>query len=396
MDNTNHKALALLEKYRNGTCTAEELALLTKWYAAIGQDIDQLHPDQFASDIQEIKTRLRQDIQTPALKIKRLRKAWGIAASLAVALGVGYYFIHRSPARLSVSDDNGFAAVDTFSTGNAFLVTDQGDSINLLSIHYDTPVELNGLSITRSQSGELSYAAETGKPVAYTSIRTPHAGQYRFTLPDGSKVWMNAGSEIKFPINFDARERRVVLQGEAYFEITTCYFTDHQNGKRSKIPFHVTTMDQELEVLGTHFNISAYATDKKTTTTLLEGAVSVHPTADPTAASVLKPNQQSVIQRDQAGISIKNIVADQAIDWKNGYYLFEQEKLSNIVHKISRWYDVDIELAPTAADIEFGGKISKKENLDKVIEILEATDNIKIVSQQIDGRRKIIIKHLQH
>ena len=215
------------------------------------------------------------------------------------------------------------------------------------------------------------------------SAATPLGGTYQITLSDGTRVWLNAGSSLKFPATFTGRERRVELQGEAYFEVAKVL-------KPERISFIVTTDKQQVEVLGTHFNINSYIDESNTKTTLLEGSVRVSLLGEKSIANhdiaTLLPNQQSVV--NSTGILVKQINAEEAVAWKNGYFDFNEEKLENIMNKISRWYDVTVIYEnPALKEQTFTGNISK---FTKVSEVLKKLALSKVLQFKID-RRKIIV-----
>lgn len=160
---------------------------------------------------------------------------------------------------------------------------------------------------------------------------TPRGGTYQIVLSDGTKVWLNASSELKFPASFNqTKQRSVELSGEAYFEVA----------KNKMKPFMVRSNGQEIEVLGTHFNVNSYLDEKVTKTTLLEGAIKLSQLKrDNPASYVLRPGQQAVAGNT---VVIRNVDAMDVIDWKNGMFIFNKESLESIMRKLSRWYDVDV------------------------------------------------------
>jgi transmembrane sensor len=179
-------------------------------------------------------------------------------------------------------------------------------------------------------------------------------------LPDGTIVWLNAASSLKFPTSFAGSKRQVELTGEAYFEVT----------ENKSMPFEVLTGETSVSVLGTHFNINAYADEASINTTLLEGAVKVHTGQ---AAKLLKPGQQSVFVNATGALSIQPADVDQAIAWKRGFFEFDNTDLQTIMRQISRWYDVDIVYQIQGSKALFGGGISRKLNLSEVLHLLEAS-----------------------
>lgn len=214
------------------------------------------------------------------------------------------------------------------------------------------------------------------------TLSTPRGGQYQLVLPDGTKVWLNAASSIKFPGSFsNLSNRKVELSGEAYFEVT----------KNTLQPFIVASSKQEVKVLGTHFNVSAYVDETATRTTLLEGAVQVNslaggPYSDRNAI-IIKPNEQAVCYNDK--IDVMPIDAQAEVAWKNGEFVFVSEDIERILRKISRWYDVEVTYKDKLTHTTFSGSISKFETVSQVLRKIEMTNSIHF---KLEGRRIIVMK----
>jgi transmembrane sensor len=232
---------------------------------------------------------------------------------------------------------------------------------------------------SKMAKGQGSDSKGANAKVQILTATTPRGGTYQITLPDGSKVWLNAASSLQFPAEFTGRNRVVTLVGEGYFEVA----------KNKIMPFIVKSKEQQVEVLGTHFNISAYENDKNTTTSLLEGSVRVSAASKGNAASpgavsssVLKPNQQSILKADV--IKIMDIDPIQPVAWKNGYFMFASEPIGSIMKKLSRWYDVDVDYQGKITTEGFTGSVSKYENISEVLNTLELTG---LVHFKIQGRR---------
>jgi ferric-dicitrate binding protein FerR (iron transport regulator) len=212
------------------------------------------------------------------------------------------------------------------------------------------------------------------------SVRTPRGGTYQVVLPDGSKVWLNAGSSLTFPKKFDKQARVVMLTGEAYFEIA----------KNPAQPFRVLTIGQHVTVLGTHFNVNAYRDELAPRTTLVEGSVNVS-WANQTA--ILKPGQQAVMLNKSFKISKVNV--DEVLSWKNGKFKFSNESIESLMRKISRWYDVDIEYRGEITKEKFGGQVSKFSKVSDILEVLQLTGyvhfKIEDPTEKGAGRRIVVL-----
>ena len=235
-----------------------------------------------------------------------------------------------------------------------------------------------GKTAVLQQGGQLQYhAGDAGNEVKveYNMLVTPRGGQFRIILPDGSKVWLNAASSIRYPTVFSGKERLVEITGEAYLEITP----------NPNMPF-IVAMQQgnKVEVLGTHFNINAYTDEPTMQTTLLEGAVRI---SNATGQSVLSPGQQAIVSKDN-NIRIapaKNIA--QVIAWKEGLFNFENASLEDVMRQLSRWYDIEVVYEKGVPDIGFGGKIGRDLSLANVLDILKRAE----VHFKLEENRKLIV-----
>lgn len=239
-----------------------------------------------------------------------------------------------------------------------------------------------GMRITKSKDGQLVYqvvegaAANSHATDIFNTIETPRGGQYQIKLPDGTRVWLNASSSLRYPAVFARDNREVELKGEGYFEVS----------KDKRRPFKVKSGIQEVKVLGTHFNVSAYSDEAMIRTTLLEGVVQVGLLKGGAAEKnvLLKPGQQSLMSLKE--LKVSNADTEESVAWKNGYFKFNDESIESILKKISRWYDVDVSYEGKMTDKIFNGKVSRYGNVSDVLQILQLTGAIKF---KIEGRRII-------
>jgi len=219
---------------------------------------------------------------------------------------------------------------------------------------------------SRTEHGQLVYQADGEsaiKPNEYNTLATPRAGQYKLILADGSKVWLNAASSLKYPTTFDSEYRRVVLTGEAYFEIA----------ENKAHPFIVETGDAQIKVLGTHFNIMAYQEEHISEATLLEGSIQF---ARGDRQILLKPGQQ-VLYRP--GSNYEKVIRPDLEDimaWRNGVFVFDDTDIEEIMRSVKRWYDVDVVFKGAKPDLSFTGVIPRTGNISKVLKILESAGDI--------------------
>lgn len=375
----------LIERYKQGLATSAELDQLNQWYRQIA-DKDAVYPDTEELVHDRIFLRLEQDIQIA--KPARV-KLWPQMVAAAVALllvGAGIYFYN---ANKTISGYNDLVKMNNIVPGKntATLTLADGKTIALSEAKNGVVIDANSLTYN---DGTVVAQRETVSPgnaasnVMHTvMVATPRGGTYQVVLPDGSKVWLNADSRLKFPSRFaGAVNRKVELNGEAYFEVA----------KDKQRPFVVSTRGQEINVLGTHFNINAYLDEGNTKTTLLEGLVNVsvlnevRNTNHPASIVKLLPGQQAVLTHDQ--IRVKAVNPELAIDWKNGDFIFKDEALESILRKVSRWYNVEVIYQKDyPQNIKLGGLISRSRDLSAVLRLIESTGKVQF---KIEGKRIIV------
>jgi hypothetical protein len=218
-------------------------------------------------------------------------------------------------------------------------------------------------------------AGSTSTAIVYNTLSTPRAGQFQVMLPDGSKVWLNNASSLRYPTAFSGKSREVTLNGEAYFEIT----------KDAAKPFIVRVNELAVNVLGTTFNIMAYNDEPIIKTTLLTGKVSL---AAGGKESFLSPAEQAGISRNGSWKILKGVDTDEAIAWQRGYFHFTHEDIGGVLRQLSRWYDVEVEFTIPVPDYTFDGEIGRDLSLSSILRHLEKKD----LHFQIDGKKLIVSK----
>lgn len=246
-----------------------------------------------------------------------------------------------------------------------------------------------GVSILKTDKGELVYKIKNSNQLSsndlnkFNTISTPMGGKFKVILPDGSLVILNAASTLKYPVHFDENVRKVSFTGEAYFEIAK-----KVDAHNKRVPFYVHSNNQIVEVLGTHFNINSYDNEEYSKTTLLEGSVKIINEKSAYASKILIPGQQAVIKRGD--VQTKIIIADeaQALAWKDGYFLFKNTNIKDVVNELERWYNVDIQYDNTMEFENITGYISRNVKISSVLKMLQLSG---IVNYEINGS-KIIIK----
>lgn len=357
----------LIDRYINNQATVQELEVL-----------DALVREGKIEDVLMVHMKDTWDMEEAAFlaeQPKRL-KLWpriAAAAAILLVLSAGLVFYLNKDTDISrniVKNDlapGSNKAVLTFADGRLVNLSDAkaGVVVNAAELKYN-----DGTAIAAENPEDLTSSKQL------LSVSTPRGGTYQVVLPDGTKVWLNATSVLKFPAQFaSAGERKVELTGEAYFEVS----------KDKAHPFVVHTSKQAVEVLGTHFNISSYLDETETKTTLLEGSVKVA-SLQKTASTVLKPGQQATLQ--SGNITVNEVDTDEMVAWKNGYFKFVDEDMQSIMRQIARWYDVDIQYEGKIPDEVFSGRISKYKNISQVLRMIEAANSVHF---KVEGRRVTVI-----
>lgn len=302
------------------------------------------------------------------------------AASLFICLaGIGAYLAFRNPVLPAAT--KGFPeqlkVAGAPGVNKAILTLSDGSTVILDDAKNGQVAKQAGAQIAKLANGQLVYNSLKEKPadIVFNTLTTPRGGQFKLKLPDGSTVWLNAVSSIKYPTAFIGNERKVEITGEAYFEVA------HDAEK----PFKVSVGEMEVIVLGTHFNINTYNDETTVKTTLLEGSVNL---AKAGALVRLKPGQQAQTGNSQAIKVVNNVDIDQVVAWKNGYFSFYKSDLQTVMRQISRWYDVDISYEGKIPERQFGGKIDRNSNITEVLNILEESK----VHFKIEERKIIVLK----
>ncbi|CAL1516814.1 hypothetical protein MMC2321_00538 [Chitinophaga sp. MM2321] len=246
---------------------------------------------------------------------------------------------------------------------HALLTMADGSTVVLDSVQNGSFGE--GSAKVTKQNGVLIYTAPASTaavaPVSFNTLATPRGGEFKVVLPDGSKVWLNAASSLRFPTVFAGRKREVELTGEAYFEIA----------KNKEKPFQVKVGDMSINVLGTHFNVNAYMDDDAIKTSLIEGSVKI---TKGKISDLLKPGEQAVLRKKSDRAEIRAVNMDEVVAWKNGLFEFDGVDISIIMSQISRWYDVDVVYTGKVPEHVFEGKISRDAQLSDVLKILELSN----------------------
>ncbi|WP_316749251.1 FecR family protein [Pedobacter gandavensis] len=369
------KAKELLEKYRANQCTAEERIQLQNWFHQLELETDAgFTQDELDRVEKQMWAKIHPETQPQTKKIK-LWPSIAAAAVLLIGVGIGYAVIQQQDHSEKVK----IAFQDIDPGGNkAILILANGTRISLTDAKNGSVASESGISITKTAAGKLVYVvkdSEAGDSHLSNTIETPVGGQYEVVLPDGTLVSLNTASSITFPTSFAAKkERSVSLKGEAYFEVA----------KNKNQPFKVQTALQEVVVLGTHFNINAYADEALTLTTLLEGSVKV--AVDGKKAKILVPGEQSSINEEE--FEVQQVDVESAVAWQNGNFSFENESVEAVMRKIARWYDIEVIYKGDFSKIKLLGSVSRKKKLSEVLRVIQLSRKVKF---KVEGRRVTVM-----
>lgn len=365
----------LLDRYQKGRCTAEELEEIEQWYRQLGDsslktpiDSDSDESEAYVDNqYRDFKTRIKNDST-----LKRILPLLKVAAVLVLLIGGSLLLLLFR--KEGTTQPTGVLADIGPGGDHATLTLSDGKTLHLDSIENGSISLTGNLQAIKTGNGSLIYNGSTSNTETplYNILSTPRGGKYMIRLADGTKVWLNAATALRFPIAFSAKERKVELSGEAYFEIES----DPQK------PFLVYSGTQEIKVLGTHFNVMAYPEEKNITTTLLEGRVMVN-----TGGSNVNlfPGQAAVLENGK--ISSRKADVEQAIAWKDGILDMNGLSLEEVMRKIARWYDVEIIYKNQIPTKKLSGQMDRGLMLSELVEGLRTMG----LDIRIKGKKLIII-----
>ncbi|QEC43339.1 FecR family protein [Pseudobacter ginsenosidimutans] len=387
------KIISLIEGYSAGTLSEEEEIVFLQWYSEADSvtfhsmlaECRSLHgfhagypamPAELQEKLQQAVQQLEEEKNPEGRIVPLMRRfRWGWVAAVLILVGATGYLLYRqqrpAPQITSTELKNDVlpgitSAVLTLSDGRR-IVLDSSSAGELA---------LEGKTNVMNKNGAVTYSGNTTPVLIYNTLSTAVGQQSApLTLSDGTKVWLNALSSIRFPVSFPGDSRMVDITGEAYFEVA----------RDERKPFLVRTSGQTIQVLGTSFNVNAYPDEFTQNTTLLDGAVKVKADQRKGEEIVLLPGQQARMQG--TGITVeKGVDIEQVIAWKNGQFNFNHTNLSSVLRQLSRWYDIDVKFEGEVPDRSFRGKITKDLNLSQVLVILQEVG----VKFRIEGRTLVV------
>jgi ferric-dicitrate binding protein FerR (iron transport regulator) len=380
----------LMERYFNGTCTAEEKRELAKWISevqhdddlkeVVAQTWDQFHPvDRMPDEVSErIQASLFEKEPTKVRSLYRWRWVAAAGVLLLACAALLWQFRPGKPAVQTAERHERYRNEVSAGGNKAVLILGDGTVVNLDSTANGVLAQQGGVRVVKLANGQLSYETEGAAAgvILHNTMRTPRGGEYHLTLPDGTNAWLNAASSITYPTAFTGDIRDVKITGEVYFEVA----------KNPAKPFIVEAGKMKVEVLGTHFNVNAYAAEPMIKTTLLEGAVKV---SGGGRGDMLKPGQQARLTRNGDMKVVDHVDLEEVMAWKNGYFLFVDADMPAVMRQLENWYDVTVSYEEGfVPQRSFGGGIQRSLPLSKVLAILEE-NNVKF---RVEGKNITVLK----
>lgn len=380
---TKEQYVLLYEKYTLGICTAEEKKLFEQYNDEFSLDNAPWDEDKLG-DEKQVSERMYKRFHDEIYPKPQLswfnRHKFSAAAAILIMLGIGVYLFLNPSIKTNSASTVAMQKKSIPPGGKkAVLTLHDGSQIILDNSQNGIVANQANTVITKTKDGQVIYNSSQSssidaKSVPYNSISTPRGGEYQLLLPDNTKVWLNAESTIKFPAVFCGKERKIELSGEAYFEVA----------HNQEMPFRVLVEGTEIEVLGTHFNVNGYNDRNDVNTTLLEGSVKLKNSKN---EAMLRPGQ-SGISSATGGMKVKNVDVEDAVAWKNGYFVFQDEDIYSIMAKVARWYDVDVEFRGNMKDKGFFGKVNRYDNINELLKNMELTREVQF---KIEGRRVVVM-----
>lgn len=405
LNNSNFLLAELICKSIAGTLTDEENTILTNWKKQKGNQelFDRIADADSIDDKFEIYNQINSQraLKRAKAKIEERRKErtrnhfvtyFKYAAAFILLSGFGYllYTLQAGGGKTTVGAEQQYAKSDQevkpeeradLSNRKVVVVLADGSEIDL-SLQEQVLDNLPGVTVNSSEKllsyeGADGYGSSSDKEVGFNTLKVPIGGEYKVELPDGTRVWLNSASSLKYPVRFEGDKRVVELQGEAYFEVT-----------KSTKQFVVVTGDVDVTVLGTKFNLSAYDDDATVATTLVEGKVSVG-SREASKDAILVPNKQAVYYRGSKELNVRSVNVEEFIAWKDGRFHFQKQELASIITRLSRWYGINVVYAdPSLKRKVFTGMAEKDKPITHILDLISKTADI---SYTIENN-KVILK----
>ncbi|WP_442591846.1 FecR family protein [Pedobacter sp. AW31-3R] len=367
----------LLQKYLDQTASPGEQRLIESWYAHEATIRKLNDKDNFEHLAEVLWQGTRRRAGIPILKkvIPIRYYWWSAAAILLLGMSIAYLSFREIPSITTIARAKDIRP----GTNKAILTLGNGKQIALSNDRSGKLASEDHTTISKTDSGKVVYEPEKGlhhDQVVYNTITTPAGGQFQLRLADGTNITLDASSSISFPVVFSGKQRAVTMTGQAYFEVA------HDKDK----PFIVKTAAQNIEVLGTHFNVNAYENEQAVKTTLLTGSIRLKAAGH---QAILKPGEQALVLPAAQRLEVGPADMEESIAWQQGYFRFRQEDIHAVMRKISRWYNIEVTFEGAVPAEKFSGTISRYKDISQVLGMLEYS---KSVHFKLSGRRVTVYK----
>ena len=379
----------LADRISSGMATEREIALYNYYYEQFQKDVewDESVLGKKYDMEQQLYARITKDLRGNKLKVRKFLYLKIAAAIVLIAISIGLLLINQqtTPEQSTYIQKDPSVQDINPGTNKAILTLEDGTVLNLDESREGILANQGHTQIEKLEDGQIIYTPSVNhraNALVFNSVTIPRGGQYQLILPDGTKVWLNSSSVLKFPVSFLEDARIVELEGEAYFEVAAL-----RNRKSQKRPFIVKTPTQQIEVLGTHFNVNAYSNEDVIKTTLIEGSVKVS-SIKTGQSDILKPGQQSQLEKTGNIRLLQDVDTEEAMAWKNGMFYFNNTDLRAIMRQLSRWYDVEVDVDHMPQK-RFNGVLSRSVKLSQVLQMMEKTSGLKF---KIEERRISMIE----
>ncbi|WP_421919893.1 FecR family protein [Marinifilum sp.] len=380
MNDSQERILNLIQEYQQRSISEAGMQRLKEWLKE-----DDIHSEEFAKylalfkesgtfgNLDHIRNEeawliINKSLSKSKKKTKTFRlKIWLPYAAAVVVLLVGSYFMikhHRN--EYDFAKDYNFTEISSVGSKKAVLTLQGGQKVVLEESTDSIFVETDGTLIQKNETSELVYdnSSSVNNEVIFNQIDIPRGGEYSVVLADGTKVWLNSKSSLKFPVKFVGNVRKITLTGEAYFEVA------HNPDK----PFIIESHDTEIKVLGTSFNLSSYDDEEYIATTLVEGSIEISCLGN---KELLKPGFQAILKRGDNKFKVEKVNAALFTSWKDGVFRFKDQSLEEICHQLSRWYNVDFFFTDYRfRDYRFTGAAKKSKTLDFTLDLIEKVADV--------------------
>lgn len=387
MFSSDNRLEYLLQRYAQKIATVEEQEELS---ALLETDWDNTAQSSLASYVDWEKMLAEIEESAAVKKTSGIRfiqrRALKYAAAILLVSGIGAYLYqdsNRNKKHESVTEASEVIPSMDITPGGekAVLTLADGSTILLDSASNGIISDQGAARVIKLADGKIVYQpnSKITSSAAYNTMRTPKGGQYQLTLPDGSKVWLNAASSITFPTAFPENERTVYVTGEVYFEVVS---------EKTRLFTARINQETEIQVLGTHFNINAYSDEKEISATLLKGSVRV---VNGEKEKLIMPGEQASINAGfstKNGINVSNVDTSAVMSWRHGVFNFDNKNLGEVMRQLSRWYDIEVIYENDIPDIELGGKLGKDLNLSEILEVLKQYE---IHFRMEKGKRLVVL-----